>query len=302
MERHIMKFGYVSLVGRPNSGKSTLLNQLLGCKVSIVSDKPQTTRTRILGVKNLPDAQIVFVDTPGIHRPGYRLNERMMAEVLEALRDVDLLLHLIDVSEPLGKGEEYAQELVRSAECRKFLLLNKVDKINKGKVLPLIEEFHAKGIYEEIFPISALTGENLDRLQERMVEVLPEREPMYPRDFLTDKNERFLVAEIIREKVLLHTRQELPYATAVLVEEFDESRRDEGFVHISASILVEKEGQKKIVIGRGGQMIKKIGTEARREIEQLLGVPKVYLELYVRVEPGWRDREYLLDELGLGKG
>lgn len=296
-----MKFGYVSLAGRPNSGKSTLLNQLLGCKVSIVSDKPQTTRTRILGVKNLPDAQIVFVDTPGIHRPGYRLNERMMAEVLEALRDVDLLLHLIDVSEPLGKGEEYAQDLVRSAECRKFLLLNKVDKINKGKVLPLIEEFHAKGIYEEIFPISALTGENLDRLQERMVEVLPEGEPMFPRDFLTEKNERFLVAEIIREKVLLHTRQELPYATAVLVEEFDESRREEGFVHISASILVEKEGQKKIVIGRGGQMIKKIGTEARREIQELLGVPKVYLELYVRVEPSWRNRESLLDELGLGR-
>lgn len=296
-----MKFGQVALVGRPNTGKSTLLNQLLGWKVSIVSDKPQTTRTRILGVRTSPEAQIVFVDTPGIHRPGYRLNERMMAEVLAALREVDLILHLIDVSEPLGKGEEYAVELVRSAPCRRFLLLNKVDKINKGKVLPLIEEFSRRGVYDEIFPISALTGENLDRLLEKMIEVLPEGEAAYPQDFLTNQSERFLVSEIIREKVLLHTRQELPYVTAVLVEEFDESRREEGFVRISASILVEKDGQKKIVIGRGGKMIKQIGTEARKEIEQVLGVPRVYLELYVKVEPDWRNREYLLDELGLAK-
>lgn len=296
-----MKFGQVALVGRPNAGKSTLLNQLLGWKVSIVSDKPQTTRTRILGVRTSPEAQIVFVDTPGIHRPGYRLNERMMAEVLAALREVDLILHLMDVSEPLGKGEEYAVELVGSAPCRRFLLLNKVDKINKGKVLPLIEEFSQRGVYDEIFPISALTGENLDRLLEKMIEVLPEGEAAYPQDFLTNQSERFLVSEIIREKVLLHTRQELPYVTAVLVEEFDESRRPEGFVRISASILVEKDGQKKIVIGRGGKMIKQIGTEARKEIEQLLGVSRVYLELYVKVEPDWRNREYLLDELGLAK-
>ena len=295
-----MKFGLAAIIGRPNVGKSTLINGLIGTKISIVSDKPQTTRARTLGVLNRPDAQIVFVDTPGIHRPGYRMNERMMAEVEEAMREVDLLLHMVDASERLGKGEQYVLEMVRFAKARKFLLLNKVDKINKAKVLPVIETFSREGLYDEIFPLSALTGENVDLLLEAMVRIMPEGQPMYPPEYLTNQNERFLVAEIIREKVLHHTRQELPYTTAVLLEEFDESRRTEGFVRITASILVEKDGQKKIVIGRGGQLVKQIGVEARKEIEDLLEVRQIFLGLNVKVEPGWRNRDPLLDALGVG--
>ena len=294
-----MKFGFASIIGRPNVGKSTLMNGLIGTKVSIVSDKPQTTRARVLGVFNRAEAQIVFVDTPGIHRPGHRLNERMMAEVEEAMQQVDLLLHMVDASERFGKGEQFVLDMVRSVGAKKFLLLNKVDKINKAKVLPMIESFSQEGLYDEIFPISALTGENLDHLLDSMVRYLPEGQPMYPPDYLTDQNERFLVAEIIREKVLHHTRQELPYTTAVLIEEFDESKREEGFVRISASILVEKDGQKKIVIGRGGQLIKQVGIEARKEIEELLQVRQIFLGLNVKVEPGWRNRDPLLDALGV---
>ena len=294
-----MKFGFASIIGRPNVGKSTLMNGLIGTKLSIVSDKPQTTRARVLGVFNRAEAQIVFVDTPGIHRPGHRLNERMMAEVEEAMQQVDLLLHMVDASERFGKGEQFVLDMVRSVGAKKFLLLNKVDKINKAKVLPMIESFSQEGLYDEIFPISALTGENLDHLLDSMVRYLPEGQPMYPPDYLTDQNERFLVAEIIREKVLHHTRQELPYTTAVLIEEFDESKREEGFVRISASILVEKDGQKKIVIGRGGQLIKQVGIEARKEIEELLQVRQIFLGLNVKVEPGWRNRDPLLDALGV---
>ncbi len=296
-----MKAGFVALLGRPNVGKSTLLNRLIGFKISIVSDKPQTTRSRVLGVRNLPGAQLVFVDTPGIHRPGYRLNERMMDEVYEAVRGVDVILHMVDASERFGRGEQFVLDLVKSAEARRLLLLNKMDAINKAKVLPQIERYSQEEGYAEIIPISALKGDNVDLLLEKIVESLPEGAPLYPPDFVTDQSERFLVAELIREKVLERTRQELPYSTAVLIEQFDESRREEGFVRITASILVDKDGQKKIVIGRGGQMVKRIGVEARKEIERLLEVRQIYLDLNVKVESGWRDRERLLDELGVGR-
>ncbi len=293
-----MKFGYAALIGRPNVGKSTLLNRLIGQKVAIVSDKPQTTRTRLIGVRTLPEGQIVFVDTPGIHRPGYRLNERMMEEVYESIRQVDVLLHMVDVTEKYGKGEQYVLDLVQGQTKRRFLLLNKMDAINKGRVLPMIEFYSQTAQYDEIIPISALNGDNVDVVQQKILEYLPEGEPQYPPDFITDRNERFLVAEIIREKVLAHTREELPYSTAVHVDLFDESERDEGFVRIAASIIVEKEGQKKIVIGRGGQMIRQIGIEARKEIEDFLDVRQIYLDLTVRVQPGWRNLEHLLEELG----
>jgi GTPase len=297
-----MKAGFVALLGRPNVGKSTLLNRLVGFKIAIVSDKPQTTRSRVLGVLNLPDAQIVFLDTPGIHRPGYRLNERMMEEVYEAMRGVDVILHMVDASEKFGRGEQFVLDLVKSAKARRFLLLNKVDAINKARVLPQIERYSGEAEYDEIIPLSALQGDNVDLLLRKIVDLLPEAEaPLYPPDFVTDQSERFLVAELIREKVLERTRQELPYSTAVLIEEFDESRREEGFVRITASILVDKDGQKKIVIGRGGQMVKQIGVEARKEIEELLEVRRIYLDLNVKVEPGWRDREHLLDALGAGR-
>lgn len=294
-----MKSGYIALVGRPNTGKSTLLNRLIGQKIAIVSDKPQTTRNRVLGVRNQGEVQMAFVDLPGIHKPGFRLNERMMDAVYDAVREVDLILHMVDASQSYGKGEEYVLEMVKSLDKPALLLLNKVDAINKARVLPMIEFYSQQGNYRDIIPLSALQGDNVDVLLERIAEYLPEKPWPYPPDFLTDQSERFIVGEIIREKVLHHTRQELPYATAVVVELFDESEREDGFVRIEASILVEKESQKMILIGRGGRMIKTIGTEARKEIEEFLQVRKVYLGLKVRVEENWRNREFLLDSLGV---
>ncbi len=291
--------GRVALVGRPNAGKSTLLNRLVGEKIAIVSDKPQTTRHRVLGILTEAASQIVFVDTPGIHRPGFKLNERMMDAVYDSLRGVDLAVHLVDVSENYGKGEEYAVALLRSAKIPRLLALNKVDQVKKGKILPVIEFYNEFGIYDEIVPISAERGDNVEALLESIRRRLPEAPFFYPVDQFTDQMERTLVAEIIREKVLQHTRRELPYATAVKIELLDESRREEGFVHVAASIVVERPGQKKIVIGRGGKMIKTIGTAARKEIQHLLGVPKVYLDLNVKEIPGWRNRDHLLDELGV---
>jgi len=295
----ILKSGFAAIVGRPNSGKSTLLNRLIGTKVSIVSDKPQTTRNRILGIHTQEDAQIAFVDTPGIHRPGYKMNVRMMELVREAMREVDILLHMVDVSENYGKGEKFALEMVEKYQKPALLLLNKIDLINKGRLLPVIEHYSEQGQYTEIFPISAKKGDNLDALVERIVSYLPEGELMYPDDYFTDQQERFMVSEAIREQVLLKTRKELPYSTAVQIEEFDESRRDEGLVVISASVVVEKLGQKKIVIGRSGQMVKQIGTEARKEIQSILGVRKVFLELNVKVIPGWRDQDFVLQDIGV---
>jgi len=271
----------------------------MGEKLAIVSDKPQTTRHKIQGSRTIGETQMIFLDTPGIHRPGHRLNERMMAEVYESLRVVDLLVQVVDASQNYGKGEEFVLNMVRKVGKPTLLVLNKVDLINKVKVLPSMEFYGQQYDYREMIPLSAVTGDNIDVLEEKIAENLPERAFLYPPDFITDQTERVAVSELIREKVLVHTRRELPYSTAVLVEEFDESEREKGFVRITASIIVEREGQKKIVIGRGGQLVKTIGMEARPEIQELLGVPKVYLELQVRLVPGWRDREHLLDELGV---
>ncbi len=287
--------GYVALVGRPNAGKSTLLNQLIGEKVAIVSDKPQTTRNRILGIRSGPGHQMIFVDTPGIHRPGYRLNERMMDIVHAALKEVDVVVHVVDVSEKFGKGEQYAVDLCKVSGKPLLLALNKVDVVNKGRVLPVIQAYADFSVYDEIVPVSAVTGDNVDALVKTIADRLPEREFAYPPGQFTDQVERDMVTELIREKVLRHTRQELPYSTAVRLDLFDESRREEGFVHIGASIVVDKESQKKIVIGRAGRMIKQIGIEARKDIEELLAVSRIFLDLHVKVEPGWRDSDHLLD-------
>ncbi len=293
------KCGDVALVGRPNAGKSTLLNTLIGEKIAIVSDKPQTTRSRILGVRTEGDAQLIFVDNPGIHRPGFLLNERMMDLVYQSLREVDVIVHLVDVSKPFGKGELFALDTLRSLPQPRLLALNKIDLINKGRLLPIIERYHREGVYESVIPISAQSGENLEGLLESLVGLLPETAWLYPDDYLTDQTERALTSEIIREKVLRNTRKELPYSSAVEMEVFDESRRPQGFLHIAAAVIVEKPGQKKIMIGRGGQMIKKIGSEARRELCRVLGVSKMYLELHVKVAPGWRNQERLLDVFGV---
>jgi len=292
-----VKSGFVALIGRPNLGKSTILNRLIGKKIAIVSDKPQTTRHRILGVQTRDESQAIFLDTPGIHRPGHRLNDRMMEEVYDCLRSVDLVIQVVDASESYGKGEEYVLNLVQRTKKPAILVLNKVDLINRGKVLPVLEFYSQQFEYLEMIPLSAVQGDNFEVFERKIADNLPEREWKYPADYLTNQTERSMVSEVIREKVLRHTRQELPYSTAVLVEELNEERREEGFVRIVASIIVDKQSQKKIVIGRAGRMIKTIGTEARLEIQEFLQVKKVYLDLNVKTVPGWRDRDHLLDEL-----
>lgn len=287
------KSGFVAVVGRPNAGKSTLVNALVGAKVSIVTPVAQTTRNRILGIVHRPDAQIVLMDTPGIHRPLSRLNEQMMAFVREALEERDLTLLIADASAPLGKGDEFAVQLVAEHAPRAILLLNKIDRVHKPKLLPLIDRYSKLHDFEEIIPISALKGIQLDEVMEAIVARLPEGPAYFPPDIYTDQPERFLASEIIREQVIRNTRQELPHVSAVVIDRFEES---ETITRIHATILVEKGSQKPIVIGAGGSRIKQIGTEARQELEKVFP-PKVFLELFVRVEPNWRDSRPLIASL-----
>jgi GTP-binding protein Era len=289
--------GFASLIGRPNAGKSTLLNRIVGTKVAIVSDKPQTTRNRIVAVKNLPGGQLVFVDTPGIHRPLHRLNVRMVDAAVETLREVDVVALIFDASTKAGHGDEYVVNLLKNIKVPVVLVLNKIDLVAKKNLLPLIEQARAWHDFAAIVPVSAETGENVDRLEQVLLEHVPESEPIYPEDFLTDQAERTLVAEIVREKVLHNTRNELPFSTAVGVDQFDESER-ERILKLYCTIYVETESQKPIVIGRGGDMIKRIGTEARKELEAFFDT-RVFLDLRVKVDPDWRNNDRTLDELGV---
>ena len=292
-----MKSGFVSLLGRPNAGKSTLLNVIVGQKLAIVSDKPQTTRTRVVGVKNYPDGQIVFVDTPGVHKPTHRLNVRMVDIALESMREVDVLALVVDASVTLGKGDRYMLDLLKEAKQPAILVLNKVDLVAKHKLLPIIDHYRREHPFVEIVPASATDGTNVDVLEKLFLQYLPEGAPLYPPDYLTDQTERFFVAEIVREQVLQLTHDELPFSTAVVVDKFDESAASER-VDLYCTILVERESQKPIVIGRGGAMIKQIGTAARAELEAYLE-KHVYLDLHVKVKSEWRDDERLLDEIKL---
>ena len=289
--------GFASLIGRPNAGKSTLLNRIVGTKVAIVSDKPQTTRNRIVAVKNLEGGQLVFVDTPGIHRPLHRLNVRMVDAAVETLREVDVVALIFDASTKAGHGDEYVVNLLKNIKVPVVLVLNKIDLVAKKNLLPLIEQARAWHDFAAIVPVSAETGENVERLEQVLLEHLPESDPIYPEDFLTDQAERTLVAEIVREKVLHNTRNELPFSTAVGVDQFDESERDR-ILRLYCTIYVETESQKPIVIGRGGDMIKRIGTEARKELEAFFDT-KVFLDLRVKVDPDWRNNDRTLDELGV---
>ncbi len=261
-----MKSGLVALIGRPNAGKSTLLNRLVGQKLAIVSDKPQTTRNRIIGVRNYPDAQIVFVDTPGIHRPLHRLNVRMLDAALDTLRDVDVVTTVIDATEPSGSGDRFLLDTLRKVKVPCVLALNKIDCLQKTALLPLIERYDLEGRFADIVPVSALTGDNVDRLETVLQSHLRPGEPLYPEDFLTDQPERFFAAEIVREQVLQHTRAELPFASAVVVDRFEEPAAPGEILRLYCSILVERESQKPIVVGRAGAMIKAIGTAAREEL------------------------------------
>ena len=289
--------GFASLIGRPNAGKSTLLNRIVGTKVAIVSDKPQTTRTRIVAVKNYPEGQVVFVDTPGIHRPLHRLNVRMVDAAVETLKEVDVVVLVFDASTRPGRGDDFVSGLLKDVKTPVLVALNKIDLVPRSTLLPLIDRVRQWHDFTAIIPVSATTGDGVDRLETALLEVMPEGDPIYPEDFLTDQPERTLVAEIVREKVLQNTRAELPFSTAVAVDEFDESERDR-LLRLYCTIFVEHESQKPIVIGRGGEMIKKIGSEARQDIERFFGT-KVFLDLRVKVNPDWRDNERALDDLGL---
>jgi GTP-binding protein Era len=308
-----MKSGLVALVGRPNAGKSTLLNRLVQQKLAIVSDKPQTTRNRIVGVRNYvkpqapspePFAQVVYVDTPGVHKPLHRLNVRMVDAALDTLGEVDVVAVIIDASEPSGGGDRFLLDVVKRSKTPRVLVLNKVDAIDKKELLPRLLEYEQEG-FEDLVPVSALTGENVDRLEEVLVTHLPEGEPMYPEDYLTDQPERFFVAELVREQVLQQTRDELPFSTAVVVDKFEEPdpstpHKDgaKGLMRLYCTILVERESQKPIIVGKGGAMIKSIGTAARKELEAFFDA-KVFLDLHVKVKEGWREDERTLDSLGL---
>jgi GTP-binding protein Era len=296
-----MKSGFVSFIGRPNAGKSTLLNRLVGAKLAIVSDKPQTTRTRILGVQNYAGAQVVFLDTPGIHRPLHRMNVRMVDAAVDTMREVDVLGLVVDVLEPPGKGDRFVLDLVKKARVPVFLILNKIDRIKKSSLLPIIERHAKTGLFAEIVPISAATGENVDRLERAIIQRLPEGEPLYPADYLTDQPERFFAAEMVREQLLRHTHAEIPFSSAVVVDRFEEPGEAGGLLRIHCTILVDRESHKPIVVGRGGEMIKKIGTAAREELERFFGT-RVFLDLHVRVKADWREDDRVLQDIGLGGG
>lgn len=293
-----MKSGFVSFIGRPNAGKSTLLNRIVGTKLAIVSDKPQTTRTRILGVKNYPDAQVVFLDTPGIHRPLHRMNVRMVDTAVDTLKSVDVLGLVIDASAPPGKGDQFVFDLVRDVKTPVFLILNKIDLIRKSRLLPIIERYSQQGSFAEIVPVSATTGLNVDRLEQALLEHLPEGERLYPEDYLTDQPERLMAAEIVREKLLQLTHAEIPFSSAVVIDRFEEPAQSGGILRLYCTIVVDRESQKPIVIGKGGEKIKQIGVAAREDLERFFGT-RVFLDLHVRVKAEWRDDDQLLESIGL---
>ncbi|HEV8139741.1 MAG TPA: GTPase Era [Pyrinomonadaceae bacterium] len=291
--------GYVALIGRPNAGKSTLLNRLVGEKIAAVSNKPQTTRFKILGIVNQPQGQIVLVDTPGVHKPGYELNRRMMSAVHDALLGVEVICLIRDASVPTGNGDRFVLDLVKQSDKPSLLLLNKTDKLaDKSKLLPLIESYQREHDWKAIVPISALKGDQIEQLVGEMISNLPEAEPIFAPDEFTDQPMRVLVAETVREKILETTGEEIPYVTAVVTERWEEVRDD--FTRIYCAIFVERESQKKIIIGRGAQRLKQIGMRARREIEKMLG-HRCHLELFVKVEEDWRDQQHLLDEMGIAR-
>ncbi|MGD0956821.1 MAG: GTPase Era [Candidatus Acidiferrales bacterium] len=287
------KSGFVAIIGRPNAGKSTLANTLVGRKVAIVSPRPQTTRNRIQGILNRDDAQIVLIDTPGIHKPENVLNRQMMDELSDALKGIDILSLIVDASAEFGRGDRFALEWVSRFHGPVFLLLNKVDRVSKPLLLPLIDRYQHAFDFAEIFPISALTGEGCFDVVKGWLALLPEAPPHFPQDQFTDQPERFLAAELVREKAILATREEVPHAIAVLVDTFEESSE---LIKIRATIYVEREGQKGILIGKGGETIKKIGTHARKELESILGA-HIFLELFVKVQPNWRQNAAIVRQL-----
>jgi len=295
----LFKSGFIGIIGRPNAGKSTLFNAIVGDKISIITDKPQTTRNKITGIKNLPDAQLIFLDTPGMHKPKTPLNRAMVQTTRETIGSVDVLLMLIEANSDIQPHDLFLIESLAQIKTPVFLVINKIDLIEKKFLLPLIDKFRTLYDYREIFPVSALKGDGIEDLVNAVKEILPEGPQYYPSDMITDATERFIAAEFIREKITLLTKQEIPYATAVEIELFKE---DEGknLIRISAAINVEKESQKAIMIGKKGAMLKNIGTQARMDMEKIFGA-RVFLELFVRVKEDWTNSDRMLQEFGLLK-
>jgi GTP-binding protein Era len=290
------KSGFISIVGRPNVGKSTLFNRLLGDKIAIVAEKPQTTRNRILGIKNVEGGQLIFLDTPGIHQGRSELNQRMVRTAIASGRDADILLFLIEATSPLLEKDQQMIESLRGSSGIPFLVINKIDLVKRKNLLPIMDQYQKLHPFKEIIPLSATTGDGIDILLDEILKVLPESPPYYPEDMITDQTERFWVSEIIREKVIHQSYQEIPYSTAVTIEEFKE-RPEKNLVVIKGTIHVERDSQKKILIGKGGQKLKNIGETARKETEALLGT-KVFLELWVSVEKNWTQNPQALNRLG----
>lgn len=292
MKQHVS--GFVSIVGRPNSGKSTLLNALVGFKVAIVADKPQTTRASVQGVMTTPEAQVVFLDTPGIHKAETSIQKRMMNSVRDAMSERDLILYLADASQGYGEADRHAVSLLRKTDAPAILVLNKIDLVKQQEaVLPRIDEYRSQHNFADIIPVSALKGTNLDSLRAAIISRMPEGPMYFPADHVTDQPERFLAAELIREKILRATKQEVPHSVAVLVDRWEETPT---ITRIYATIYVEREGQKGIIIGTRGSMLKQIGTQAREEMENLFGI-RIFLQLHVKVQPNWREKAAFLNTL-----
>ena len=295
-EDKVYKSGFVSIVGRPNVGKSTLLNHILGQKIAIATDKPQTTRNRILGIHTVDDAQMLFLDTPGIHKGKGRLNRFMVAQAMSACSDVDLIMFLVEATAPPGGGDSFVMEVLQRSETPVILVINKIDLVPRESLLPLIETYSKLFDFAEIFPVSAAKGEGTDALVERIRELLPQGSPYYPEDMITDLPERFIVAEMVREQILNQTREEIPYGVAVEVESFEEKPKKDLIV-IGAVIHVERESHKRIIVGSKGSRLRAIGQSSRREIEKLLG-SRVYLELFVHVQKNWTESAHQLKRFG----
>jgi GTP-binding protein Era len=289
------KSGFISIIGRPNVGKSTFLNRVIGQKIAIMSDKPQTTRNKVQGVLTQDDSQLIFIDTPGIHKPKHKLGDFMMKVAQNTLKEVDLVLFMVNAEEGYGRGEEFIVEKLQSVSTPVFLIINKIDLVHPDKLLQIIEGYKEKYDFKEIVPISALEGNNVERLLGQIKEYLPEGPQYYPADQVTDHPERFIVSELIREKALHLTREEIPHSTAVVIEKME--RRENQTVHVMATIVVERDSQKGIIIGKQGGMLKEIGKRARLDIENLLGT-KVFLELWVKVQKDWRNRATHLRDYG----
>lgn len=292
------KSGFVTLIGRPNVGKSTLLNNIIGQKITIISDKAQTTRNKIQGIYTTEDSQVVFIDTPGIHKPKHKLGQFMVDSAVSTINEVDVVLFVVNVSQKLGPGDRFIMEKLATTDTPVFLILNQIDQVHPNDLLPIIDQYRAEFYFAEIIPTSALQGQNIEELLKTIKSYLPEGPQFYPEDQISDHPEYFIISELIREKVLLLTKEEVPHSVAVVTDKVE--RDGEGKVHVFASIIIERKSQRGIIIGKGGKMLKRIGTMARKDIEKLLG-DKIYLELWVKVQKGWRNKPSYLDEYGYNK-